>query len=86
LDVQGFEEAVLRGGSAVLKDPTRGPRLIYIELHRWDWKAIGMETTGDKLIRLLGGYGYALYSAQGKPLTQIDSEPGVFAARPGVLG
>jgi FkbM family methyltransferase len=41
IDVEGFEEAVLKGALGLLSDMTRGPRIIYIEVHPFAWGQFG---------------------------------------------
>jgi hypothetical protein len=60
IDVEGYEEVVLRGAANLLSDAQRGPRLIYIEVHPYAWPAVG--TTSTSLLGLLEGYNYRIVS------------------------
>jgi len=54
VDVEGYEYDVLRGGSPLLIDPSRRPRVVFIELHVALLEARGADLHG--LERLLPGY------------------------------
>jgi len=69
IDVEGYEEAVLRGGRHLLSDATRAPRAIFIEVHPFAWSAFGFSS--KTLLSLLTGFGYATYDLQGNPVADI---------------
>jgi FkbM family methyltransferase len=71
IDVEGFEEDVLKGARTVLSEPGRRPRRIFIEVHPYAWKAAG--TTDESLRGLLNGYGYDLTYPDGSPVTNISA-------------
>lgn len=56
VDVEGFEEEVLLGASALLNDASRRPRRIYLEVHPFAWERTG--TTSASLLDLLASAGY----------------------------
>ena len=69
IDVEGFEEPVMRGGMALLRDAKRRPRMILVEVHPFTWDAVG--TTSDSLLGCLGECGYAVETVNGIPVSQI---------------
>jgi FkbM family methyltransferase len=79
IDVEGFEEVVLRGASQLLGEQKRGPRFIYLEVHPYAWRELG--TTADSLLTLLTERGYVVEDSSGQPVKQIQSYGGVFARR-----
>jgi FkbM family methyltransferase len=70
IDVEGFEEDVLRGSARLLQDDARRPRLVFIEVHPYAWGAVG--TTSARLIALLDEAGYSLELPSGQPVNKID--------------
>jgi FkbM family methyltransferase len=48
IDVEGYEEAVLRGAVRLLGDRNRRPRMVLMEVHPYAWPALG--TTGESLL------------------------------------
>ena len=64
IDVEGFEEHVLKGASKVLEDPQRRPRAIFIEVHPYAWKAAG--TSSESLMGLLRAHGYRAFHVDGR--------------------
>jgi FkbM family methyltransferase len=70
IDVEGYEEEVLRGSMQLLNDAARSPRLIFIELHPWAWQTVGVMTTRESLSCLLQDSGYTLATLDGRPLIQ----------------
>ena len=79
IDVEGFEQAVLGGAMGLLKDTTRHPRAIYIEMHPFAWEASGASSQG--ILSLLGEAGYGLFALDGQPLNEIKNY-GEAIARP----
>lgn len=63
IDVEGFEEWVLRGAVRLLADRARRPRTIFIEVHPYAWPPLG--TTSDSLVRLLEAAGYEVRAPAG---------------------
>lgn len=70
IDVEGYEEIVLRGGENLLHDKHRSPRAIYIEMHPYAWLTLG--TTSDSLLSLLRRFGYDTSTLAGQTVTSID--------------
>jgi FkbM family methyltransferase len=81
IDVEGFEEAVLKGASQLLSEQRRriGPRFIYLEVHPYAWREMG--TTADSLLTLLTERGYVVEDSSGQPVKQIETYGGVLARR-----
>jgi FkbM family methyltransferase len=79
IDVEGYEEPVLRGAHALLGDPARRPRAVFVEVHPFAWEGVG--TTSDSILGLLSGAGYRVESAEGVPISRI-SEYGHIVAIP----
>jgi FkbM family methyltransferase len=71
IDVEGYEEGVLQGGINLLSDGKRSPRVIYIEVHPYSWKAVG--TSSESLLNLLGRCNYRVYCLDGQSVKQIKS-------------
>ena len=69
VDVEGYEEAVLRGATELLSDPVRRLRLISLELHPFAWPRFG--TTHEALLGLLRELGYNAESPDGRPPESI---------------
>ncbi|MGH7782131.1 MAG: FkbM family methyltransferase [Candidatus Binataceae bacterium] len=71
IDVEGFEEPVLRGAQRLLTDPERRPRVIVVEVHPFAWQAVG--TTSESILALLTGARYRVESVEGSPVSRIDT-------------
>jgi FkbM family methyltransferase len=71
VDVEGYEEEVLRGAVDLLRDERRGPRLIVIEVHPYAWGPVG--TTGKSLLGLLESCRYSVTDLDGKPVNRLAS-------------
>jgi FkbM family methyltransferase len=56
IDVEGYEEKVLKGALNLLRDSNRSPRCIYIEVHPYAWNDIG--TTSESILQILGECNY----------------------------
>jgi FkbM family methyltransferase len=79
IDVEGFEERVLRGARCLLKDRERAPRAIFIEVHPFAWKQFG--TSSNSLIGLLASYDYAIFDLRGNRIEEITEYGEVVARR-----
>jgi FkbM family methyltransferase len=71
IDVEGYEEKVLRGGLGLLGDPARRPGMIMIEVHPYNWPEIG--TTSASLLELLRSKGYTVARLDGSPVEEITA-------------
>jgi FkbM family methyltransferase len=71
IDVEGFEEQVLKGASTLLEDLKRGPRIIYVEVHPFAWHRVG--TTGESLPRFLADCGYRTEDLSGNVIARVES-------------
>jgi FkbM family methyltransferase len=79
VDVEGFEEQVLKGGQKVLGDLDRQPRVMFIEVHPYAWAAAN--TTSASFLATLQGFGYRVSHLDGTPATHIDAYGEVVARR-----
>lgn len=70
IDVEGFEEPVLRGAQHLLADPMRRPRAIVVEVHPFAWEAVG--TTSDSILESLTRNRYRVASLAGEPVARIS--------------
>jgi FkbM family methyltransferase len=69
IDVEGYEEKVLKGATNLLQDSQRSPRLIYIEVHPFAWSNVG--TSWDSLLNFLTEHNYDVFTLDGTPARQI---------------
>lgn len=79
MDVEGFEEHVLRGASELLADQRRRPRAIFIEVHPYAWKDAG--TTSESLLGILKAHGYRAFHLDGRPIESPIDWYGEMVAR-----
>lgn len=79
IDVEGFEEVVLRGGPSLLGDAKRKPSVIVIEVHPYAWEAVG--TTSSSLLDRLTSAGYRVVDLEGRPVTAIRDYGHIVAMR-----
>ena len=79
VDVEGYEEHVLRGGSELLQDARRAPRVIFIEVHPYAWDGLGV--SGESLLALLHSHGYHATDIEGQMVTHIESYGEIIARR-----
>jgi hypothetical protein len=70
IDVEGYEEMVLRGTSRLLHTPELKPRTIFIEVHPYAWAS--MNTTSSSLLGLLKNAGYRVHTVDGRPVDCIE--------------
>jgi FkbM family methyltransferase len=77
VDIEGFEEAALRGGTRLLGDPARRPRMIVVEVHPYAWPASGGSSA--TLLSLLHEAGYEVKYLNGSPVTEITAYGHVMA-------
>jgi FkbM family methyltransferase len=83
IDVEGHEEAVLRGACRVLQSHERTPRVIYIEVHPYAWATIG--TSSASLLGFLQGCGYVVATLDDQPVKQIDTYGEIVAYKKNAL-
>ena len=79
VDVEGFEEDVLKGGEELLSDRFRAPRLIYLEVHPYNWVLCG--TTSESLLRRLHDANYEVETPGWEPCRNICRYGEVIAHR-----
>ena len=77
IDVEGFEEKVLRGGRELLSDRRRSPRAIYIEVHPFAWERT--HTSSDTLLNQLAACGYHAFALDGHEIKTITEYGSVVA-------
>jgi len=70
VDVEGFEENVLKGAEVLLSDNERKPRVIFIEVHPYNWHLCG--TTSDSLINRLTKSCYDVLDLKNQSISKID--------------
>jgi FkbM family methyltransferase len=70
IDVEGFEEMVLRGATTLLNDRVRRPRAIFIEVHPYNWHLCN--TTSESLLRYLRIPDYEVKTLEGTLVSYID--------------
>lgn len=70
IDVEGFEEKVLQGAERLLSDEQRKPRVMFIEVHPYNWHLCG--TTSDSLINRLTKSGYDVLDLKNQSVSKID--------------
>ncbi len=79
LDVEGFEEHVLRGAEGILRRPAGRPRAVFIEVHPFAWPAAG--TSSASILGFLRDCGYQVYDLDGRTVDEVR-EYGEVVARP----
>jgi FkbM family methyltransferase len=79
IDVEGYEELVLKGAAALFADAERRPRIIFVEVHPYAWADVG--TTSESLLGLLASHGYEASEPNGKPVQQIRHYGEIVATR-----
>jgi FkbM family methyltransferase len=70
IDVEGYEEMVLRGAHDLLRSPSRRPRAVFVEVHPYAWPSLG--TTSASLLSLLSASGYHAETLSGEPVRNIE--------------
>ena len=70
IDVEGYEEMVLRGAYDILRSPARRPRIVFVEVHPYAWPSLG--TTSASLFSLLSASGYHAETLSGQPVRHIE--------------
>ena len=80
IDVEGHEEKVLYGGRLLLRDPTRRPSMILIEVHPYAWAELG--TTSASLLAELAQHGYTIHTLNGDLVTHLEHYGHIVATLP----
>jgi FkbM family methyltransferase len=83
IDVEGFEEQVVRGASGILGNRELAPPTIFIEVHPYAWKEVGV--TSQSLLRLLREAGYEVFDLLGQPVETLREYGQIVARRHGDL-
>jgi FkbM family methyltransferase len=78
IDVEGFEEKVLRGAADLLRDSQRAPRSVFVEVHPFAWDQFGV--SDQSLLGFLAQAGYHVRDLLGNSVEQI-ADYGVIIAR-----
>jgi FkbM family methyltransferase len=79
IDVEGYEEKVLRGADKILRTQLLRPRAIFIEVHPYAWPSLGV--TSDSFLTTLAEAGYQPETIHGVPVSAIERY-GEIVARP----
>jgi FkbM family methyltransferase len=70
IDVEGYEEMVLRGATNLLRTPGLKPRVIFVEVHPYAWAS--PRAGSDALLGLLNERGYRVQTLDGAPVHCIE--------------
>lgn len=81
IDVEGYEDFVLRGAQTLLSDSSRAPSVVFIEAHPRAWPAFGV--SGQSMLARLERLGYAVVDLAGQPVDRIVDHGTVIARRRG---
>ena len=81
IDVEGYEDFVLRGAQTLLSDDSRAPSVMFIEVHPQAWPAFGV--SGQSVLARLERLGYSVFDLAGNPVDQIVEYGTVIARRRG---
>lgn len=79
IDVEGFEEHVLRGADELLSDPRRAPRKIFIEVHPYAWHQFGVSS--ESLLAFLHDHDYQVFDLQANVVHHITEYGEIVAQR-----
>src|SRR5262249_34760724 len=77
IDVEGYEEMVLRGASNLLRSAARRPRAVFVEVHPYAWPSLG--TTSASLLNLLSASGYHVETPSGERVKNIEQHGEIVA-------
>jgi FkbM family methyltransferase len=77
IDVEGYEEMVLRGAYDLLRSRARRPRAVFVEVHPYAWPSLG--TTSASLLSLLSASGYHAETPSGEPVRNIEQHGEIVA-------
>jgi len=70
IDVEGYEEMVLRGAQNILRTPSLRPRVVFVEAHPYAWPSL--QTGSNALLGLLNEGGYRVQTVDGTPVHSIE--------------
>ena len=79
IDVEGYEEKVLRGAQNILRRKAGYPRAIFVEVHPCAWAKFGTE--GERLLSLLRNASYRIETADGRVVNSITDYGQIIAVR-----
>jgi len=79
IDVEGYEEKVLRGAQSILRRKSGYPRAIFVEVHPYVWDKLGNE--GERLLSLLRGENYRIETADGTTVNSITQYGRIIAVK-----
>lgn len=79
IDVEGYEEKVLRGAQSILRRKSGYPRAIFVEVHPYVWDELGNE--GERLLSLLRGENYRIETADGTAVNSITQYGRIIAVK-----
>lgn len=80
VDVEGFEEKVLRGGRRLLASPALRPHTIVIEVHPYAWAEAG--GSSSTLLNELSQAGYTVSFLDGTPVRSVETYGHIVATAP----
>lgn len=79
IDVEGYEEHVLRGAHELLSNPKRAPRKIFIEVHPYAWQQFG--ASSESLLAFLHEHDYQVFDLQADGVQLITDYGEIVATR-----
>lgn len=79
IDVEGYEEHVLRGAHGLLSDPKRAPRKIFIEVHPYAWEQFGVSS--ESLLAFLQEHDYQVFDVKANAMQHIADYGEIIAHR-----
>jgi FkbM family methyltransferase len=79
IDVEGYEEKVLRGAQNILKRKSGYPRAIFVEVHPYAWDEFGTES--ERLLSLLTSENYRIENADGTAVSSITQYGWIIAVK-----
>lgn len=79
IDVEGYEEIVLKGSLNILGHEEKSPRCIFIEVHPYAWHELG--TTSESFLSILEKFKYQVKYVDGRIVDQIDTYGEIVASK-----
>lgn len=83
VDVEGYEQHVLRGACELMRDEERAPRAIFVEVHPFAWESFGV--TDRCLLENLWQAGYRVTDLAGNDVSEIDQYGVILAQKDAAL-